>query len=167
MIEAGFVHMLAVYQFSQTIRTRNPITSAGLRDPSTTSGQHLYLHGTDSDYITDMAFDRSTFNYILDIFSSFYVVSSGPGRRGRPPKLSSKGTVLACLLHFYAGTMEMKTLPELFGIPPPTLSRILQAAEIAMEKSLRVIPEAKISWPSLAEQQEWAALVEKKEPLLN
>src|SRR5438874_1942118 len=62
--------------------------------------------------------------------------------------------------------MEAKTLCELFGIPSSTLSRILQNAETALEQCLRDIPEAKITWPSYTEQQEWAIWVERKEPLL-
>ena len=60
----------------------------------------------------------------------------------------------------------MKTLCELFGVPSATLSRILHNAEVALEECLRVIPEAKITWPSFAEQLEWATRVEGKEPLL-
>lgn len=114
-----------------------------------------------------MGIDRRTFTYLLYYFDQFYVVLSGPGQRGRPPKLFAKGTVLACLLHFYAGTMENKTLCTLFGIPPTTLSRIMRNAEVALKKSLRAIPEATISWPSFAEQKEWATRVNRREPLLN
>ena len=62
--------------------------------------------------------------------------------------------------------MEAKTLCELFGVPPSTLTRILQNAKIALEKCLRDIPEARITWPSFTDQQEWARQVEMKEPLL-
>jgi hypothetical protein len=166
ILDAGVLFMLATYLHSTTLRTRNYISTAGLREPLQSSGQHLYVHGTDGDYLSVMGIDRDTFKHLFDHFSDFYVVSSGPGRSGRPPKLSSKGTVLACLLHFYAGTMELKTLCELFGVPPATLSRIVHNAEVALEECLRVIPEAKITWPSFAEQHEWAARVERKEPLL-
>jgi hypothetical protein len=110
--------MLATYLHSTTLRTRNYISTAGLREPSQSLGQHLYVHGTDGDYLSVMGIDRDTFKHLFDHFSDFYVVSSGPGRSGRPPKLSSKGTVLACLLHFYAGTMSSKLSLSSSVYPP-------------------------------------------------
>lgn len=164
--QAGVIFVLAAYLYSTTIKTRNYITSAALQEPSLSSGMRLYHHGGDRDYISAMGIDRATFSYLLQSFSQYYVVHSGPGRRGRPVKLLEKGAVLACLLHFYAGTMEDKTLCVLFGVPPATLSRIMRNAEIALEKCLRRIPEASVSWPNFTTQQEWAARVYEKEPLL-
>lgn len=45
-------------------------------------------------------------------------------------------------------------------------SRILRNAELALEKCLRRILEASISWPNFIKQQEWAEKVQKKEPQL-
>ena len=166
LLDAALPFIFSTYLYSTTLRTRNFISTTGLQEPSLASGQFLHLHGTDSDYLSAMGVNRDTFNYLFHHFAHFYLVLTGPGQPGRPPKLSSKSTVLACLLHYYAGTMETKTLCELFGVPPTTLTRILQNAEGALEKTLRDIPEGKISWPDFREQQKWASWVEKKEPLL-
>ncbi|KAG2841871.1 hypothetical protein PC113_g18934 [Phytophthora cactorum] len=45
-------------------------------------------------------------------------------KRGRPPKFIFKHAVLACLLHFCMAAVESKTLCELFGVPPATLSHV-------------------------------------------
>src|SRR4051794_26061142 len=82
ILDAGVLFMLATYLHSTTVRTMNYIPTAGLREPLQSSGQHLYVHGT---YLSVMGIDRDTFKHLFDHFSDFYVVSSGPGRSGRPP----------------------------------------------------------------------------------
>lgn len=167
LYEHGVFFILATFLYSTTIRTRSYITSASLQDPYLSAGYHLYINGGERDFISSMGIDRRTFGYLFHCFDQFYFVRSGPGQVGRPSKFFNKGTVLACLLYFYTGTMESKTLCTIFGVPPSTLSRIMQNAELALEKCLRTIPEARFSWPSFTEQQEWAMRVKQKEPLLD
>src|SRR4051812_34845653 len=104
ILEIRALFVLTAYLFSTTLQTRNFITTTGLQKSSISAGYHLYLHGTNSDYTSAMGIDCTAFNCILHHFSDFYIVLSGPGQPGRPTRLLSKGTVLACLLHFYAGT---------------------------------------------------------------
>ncbi|KAH9181972.1 hypothetical protein AeNC1_016051, partial [Aphanomyces euteiches] len=84
--------------------------------------------------------------------------------RGRPPRCTHKHVVLACLLHSYAASVEIKTLSELFGIPPSTLSRVLVNAEIALNAALLDIPEARIEFPDHQTQQSWADASSELEP---
>ncbi|KAG6954378.1 hypothetical protein JG687_00011846, partial [Phytophthora cactorum] len=88
------------------------------------------------------------------------------GKRGRSPRLQNKNNVLACLLRFYTAAVEGKTLCELFGVPPATLSRVLKNAELALQGALGEVPAARIRWPSLSSQRSWAASVKRKEPLV-
>jgi hypothetical protein len=51
-------------------------------------------------------------------------------------------------------------------MPPATLSRLLQNAEIALNKALKSLKDAQIRWPTFQEQMEWSVLLEEKEPLV-
>src|SRR4051794_28179511 len=44
--EAEYLFILILYLYSTTIWNRNYISARGLQDPSSSLGQHLYLHGT-------------------------------------------------------------------------------------------------------------------------
>ena len=70
------------------------------------------------------------------------------------------------LLHFYNGTMEQKTLCEIFGIPPSTQSRVMINAENALAASIPQLHEARIVWPTPAQQEEWSAIITAREPLI-
>ncbi|OWZ09763.1 hypothetical protein PHMEG_00017480 [Phytophthora megakarya] len=94
----------------------------------------------DSAFLVTVSLPVKEFNLLLAVFSRHYVVKSCPGKRGRPDRFVNKNNVLACILQFYTAAMEAKTLCELFGVPPTTLSRVLKHAEGALAKSLRDIP---------------------------
>ncbi|KAJ8566614.1 hypothetical protein ON010_g6510 [Phytophthora cinnamomi] len=54
----------------------------------------------------------------------------------------------------------------MFGVPPSTLTRVLNAAEDALTIALRDFAPARIVWPSLARQKALALLVASKQPML-
>jgi hypothetical protein len=154
-----------------SIRTRNYITALSLDQPEQSAWQTLYRHAGQQDggegaFILCTGLDLAGFEELLEVFVNEYVVLSGPGLPGRPPKIADKSTVLGLILHFYVGTMEDKTLSELFGIPPSTLSRVKSNAEQALYVSLRKLKKAFIIWPSFDEQRAWARSVAVKEPLV-
>lgn len=103
---------------------------------------------------------------LLRVFARHYIVKSGPRKRGRPPHFHSINNVLACILHFYSVAVEQKTLCELFGAVPSTLSRVLRKSEAALGKALRELPDARVQWPTFEQQREWATHVTRKEPLV-
>lgn len=53
----------------------------------------------------------------------------------------------------------------MFGVPP-TLTRVLNAAEDALASALCGFAPARIVWPSLTRQRALAQLVAAKEPML-
>jgi hypothetical protein len=53
-----------------------------------------------------------------------------------------------------------------FGLTSSTFSRNLWEAEKALYKALHHVPEAHVCWPTKEQQQQWAHLVELKEPLV-
>ncbi|KAG6948915.1 hypothetical protein JG688_00014871 [Phytophthora aleatoria] len=84
----------------------------------------MYASRDRGSFIAVVSIDPDSFDYLREAFSRCYTVKSGMGKRGRPPKFIFKHAVLACLLHFCMAAVESKTLCELFGVPPATLSHV-------------------------------------------
>ncbi|KAG6948488.1 hypothetical protein JG688_00015066 [Phytophthora aleatoria] len=85
----------------------------------------MYASRDRGSFIAVVSIDPDVFDCLLQEFSWCYTVKSGLGKRGRPPEFNFRHAVLACVLHFYTAAVESKTLCELFGVPPATLSRVL------------------------------------------
>ncbi|KAG6942492.1 hypothetical protein JG688_00018092 [Phytophthora aleatoria] len=83
-----------------------------------------------------------------------------------PPKLRFLHAVLGCVLHFYTAAVELKTLCEIFGVPPSTMSTILARVEVALEAALNGLPDAAIRYPTKEIQLEWVATVRARELLV-
>ncbi|OWZ01523.1 hypothetical protein PHMEG_00027068 [Phytophthora megakarya] len=148
------------------VRERNYVTAASLLLNAYCAWAHMYRARCRKSFINTVSIDPVTYDMLLKVFSRHYVIKSGPSKRGRPRRFTTKNNVLACLLHFYTAAVEQKTLCELFGVPPATLSRTMQDAEKALQAALRDIPEATVEWPSKEMQAEWADQVTQKENLL-
>ena len=138
-----------------TIQSRHYLVTDALCDPADSPWHTLYASRDRSSFISVVSLDPETFDYLLDTFSQHYVVKSGPGKRGRPPKFIYKHAVLGCFLHYYSAAVEHKTLCELFGVPPSTFSRVMSAAAESLRKALREIPEAGIQFPDKQTQIRW------------
>lgn len=145
------------------LRVRNVISSASLpRDARDSVWYRIYQERDNSTFISTTSLDADAFDFLLLNFSKYYVVKSGRGKGGRPPRLVHKHAVLACLLHFYSSTVELKTLSEVFAVVPSTLSVILRKAELALEKALGTIDDARICFPSKETQSVGRALQTRK-----
>jgi hypothetical protein len=144
------------------IRFRSYLTSQGLQHPDLSSWHDLYANGSDINLLNTISLTRAAFEDLLASFSLYYSVNSGPGKSGRPRKLKLKSTVLGLLLQFYTATVEHKTLCQMYGVPPATLSRVLNDAEIALNETLLNEPLAAVKWPTLDQQLEFGRLVELK-----
>ena len=126
----------------------------------------MYRNGSDSDLISAISLSRESFEYLLSRFKLFYVFHSGPGMKGRPPRVKDHHCILSLLLHSYCSPAENKTWSEMFGISPGTLIRTLVKAEIALLSTLNSMTEARVEWPSLNDQIRMGSAVEAKEPLI-
>jgi hypothetical protein len=74
---------------------------------------------------------------------------------------------LGLVLHFLCGAMAERTLCQLFGIVPASLSRYLNVSLVALHLTLRRdVPEAKVAWPSAEEMKQLAALTNDRHPLV-
>jgi len=150
-----------------SLRERNFIRSISLPcDQEQSAWYHIYSTRDVSTFISVVSIPPREFDDLLNSFAHYYIVKSGPGKRGRPPRVVAKHAVLALLLHYYTHATEHKTLCELFAVPPSTLSRVLSNAEVALGEALNVISDAAVKWPSIPLQQRWAQLTNEREPLV-
>jgi hypothetical protein len=163
LLLSGFVMVAAL---SPTLRTQNLLSSRCVCLPNQSQWNHFYKNADDADFISVMGLPRSTFEEVAAQFGRFYTVRSGLGKSGRPARLQDVRAVLAMLLQFYNGTMQQKRLCLLFGVPTSTQSRILRKAEDALLKCLPHMHDARIAWPDIGQQREWATLISAKEPLV-
>ena len=160
----------AALQFERAkdiLREHNFLNAASLMPVVTESAwYHMYAYANDPSLINVISLPRLAFEDLLKEFSKHYVVKSGTKKGGRPPRVKDKHAILSILLHYYTGTMEYKTLCEMFAATPSTMSRIINNAEIAVEKTLLNIPDAQVRWPALEEQELFARKVNELEPLI-
>ena len=143
------------------IRTRNVLNNRALPNPANSSWSYLYKYGDDESFISAVGVSRAGFELLYDNFKKKFIIKYNRKKGGRPSKVC-KRQALGLLLTFYASTTELKTLGQLHGVRPNTASRILKKAELALEKSLKEEPLAKIRWPTKRQQREWANLVQSQ-----
>ncbi|ETN03941.1 hypothetical protein PPTG_15256 [Phytophthora nicotianae INRA-310] len=159
--------ILLLHLLRCTIKERNYLTVASLCDPTSSAWQRLDNEGHPGSFVAAVSLPPASFKVLLAEFSKLYKLKWRPGRLGRPPKLRFLHAVLDCVLHFYTSAVEMKTLCEIFGVPPATLSNILATAEMALELALNALPDAAICYPTKNTQLEWSKAVQAHEPLVS
>ncbi|ETV74117.1 hypothetical protein H257_11082 [Aphanomyces astaci] len=154
---------LEILRLRGILRERNAVESAALHDAAWYT---MYRSRNTPSFLTTVSLPPDDFDDLLQVFDQEYTVLSGPGRRGRPPRIQHKHAVLAMTLHFYTAAVEHKTLQDLFGVSPSTFARVLSNAERAVGRSLNRIADAAVRWPTTRQQQHWATLTNAKEPLV-
>lgn len=112
------------------LRTRHYLTRECLQPVNDCAWSHLYLYGSDLSFLHVTSLTRDAFNKLHTQFKVYYKrpkFASG----GRPEKVTST-QALGCILQFYTDRMDLKSLSLLHGLPPATLSRTLDRAEVAL-----------------------------------
>ena len=144
-----------------SIKTRNYVTCSCLRQVNDSDWMHIYKCADESSFVNLTSLTRDSFKKLLVEFAKYYKINTAR-KGGRPSKLLYHHQALGCILMYYSDTMGYKTLCQIFAIPPPTLSRVLYNGELALARVLKNEYEARIVWPSLEEQRQWALKVEQK-----
>lgn len=143
------------------IKKKNYLTSASLQDPLNSVWKQLYDKKLPCSFIADVSLPPAAFDLLLAKFDKFYKLKLRPGQRGRPPKLRFVHAVLDCVLHYYMVAVEKKTLCEIFGIPPATLSTLLAKAEVVLELALNELPDAAVRYSTKNMQITWRPLLRR------
>lgn len=146
------------------LRTRHYLTRECLQPVNDCAWSHLYNYGSDLSFLHVTSLTRAAFGKLHAQFRLFYMRPKC-GRGGRPEKVTSI-QALGCILQYYTDRMDLKSLSLLHGLPPATLSRTLNRAEVALLQALKTLKDAEIRWPTKDEQRLWVKLVERKNPLV-
>ncbi|KAG2932391.1 hypothetical protein PC117_g13145 [Phytophthora cactorum] len=72
----------------------------------------LYKYATDKKLLDVTTLTRSVFNLLLDRFAEFYPINRAGPCGGRPLKLVYHHQVLRLPMHYYEGSMGLKSLCE-------------------------------------------------------
>ncbi|EGZ19047.1 hypothetical protein PHYSODRAFT_501296, partial [Phytophthora sojae] len=124
------------YEHDRLVQMRHYLTVKGLLSPERSSWMKLWNEADDGNLLNVTSLTRSAFLRLLEQFTPFYNITTYSPRGGRPKKLRHHHQVLGLLMALYVGSMGQKALCIMFGVPPPTLSRTLNAAEDAMAAAL-------------------------------
>ncbi|KAJ8575197.1 hypothetical protein ON010_g4016 [Phytophthora cinnamomi] len=183
---------LVLHERRRLLRVRHYATLNCIPDPSESDWMKLWQHGSDANFIHFTSLDRfvifalvadftlneltplvssvivsrTSFRALLRQFSGFYNLPGFSPKGGRPPRFKFKHQALAVILVFYVDSLHAKMACMFFGAPPATLSRVLNAAEVALGSALNSFRPARISWPSPTRQRALAKLTALREPLL-
>lgn len=135
--------LIALLRYRGTIRERHYLKRNALLFPYQSAWQKLWFSGDDSDLICTMGFDRQAFLRIHAVFDTLLPKA----RTGCPRILDSYGS-LGLALHWLNSMMGGKHLCMIFGLVPASVSTYLGEAMDVLRQSLRLMPEARIRWPT-------------------
>ena len=142
--------IILFHRLRTVVRQRCCLHSPALHQSLNMSSWYtLYHNGADPDFISVTSLSREWFHILLLEFRRHYVMKTGAGKRGRPPRVRDTHCVLAALLHSFCSPADQKTWCEMFGIAPSTWSRMIIKAEISLLAALKSLPQAKICWPPM------------------
>ena len=156
------VVLLAIYHNS--CRQRNYLKRQAIVDPKKSSWQQLLENGDSSSFLLLTGLNRRAFYMLLDIvIPRNHRLRSHRRRRGRQWSLSAEGQ-LGLLLFYLGSTMPYKHLCLIFGITPSACSRILNKMLDRIVSRLRFHPYARVKFPNNEKMQQFASMIESREP---
>jgi len=163
--------MLLLLQHRQRIRFRSYLLRESLTPPQLSPWAWLWGSQNDLSLINTCGIDVATFKYLLTRFRPRFEQTwvemrhiGGRSNRGRRRAILDMDA-LGLVLHFICSRMHMKTLSQLFGIVPSTVSVYLNIALVALHRVLsRDVSEAGVRYPSPEEMSELASLVNRRHP---
>jgi hypothetical protein len=157
----GFVLILALCNYSNSIRVRHKITRSGILEPKMAPWEHLLNFGDEATFLNVTGFTRRSF---MDLETLLFVGISGR-KRGRPPSLDERGQ-LGLYLFYVGSSMGLKHLCLIFGTTPSATSRfILKVMKLASGKIMRNDTRSRVRYPKTDDEfQEMTALVNRREP---
>jgi hypothetical protein len=154
--------LLAVYRNS--LRQKNNLLRDAIVHPKKSAWQHLLDSGDPSSFLLLTGLNRDAFYLLLDVVIPHnHRLRSHRRKRGRQWSLSAEGQ-LGLLLFYLGSTMPYKHLCLLFGITPSACSRIVNKMLNRVVRNLRFHPHARVKFPNNAKMQQFASMIEAREP---
>ena len=110
----GYVVIVGLLCFYQSLRSRAYATTSALPTPDESPWQLLWSRGDDPSFVSLTGFNRETFEELHEDIFERDVDDEEIRGVGRPQKLNSIAK-LGLILHFLNSSMKLKTLCQLFG----------------------------------------------------
>jgi len=159
--------LLCLLRAMELLRARHFLRSRALVRDQVDVPWYFFYRARDYDsFVALVSIPPAALDELLAAFDAHYIVLTGPGRRGRPPRIVAKHCVLGLVLAYYTNATEHKTLCKMFAVAPSTLSVILDKAEVALEQALLHLYDARVTFPSISRQRQWASATHDREPLV-
>lgn len=131
--------------------------------PGMSGWQQLINHGDASCFLQLTGLDRPTFLLLEQSLLHLEVMVDDPAMRGRPSSLDFRAQI-GLYLFYIGSTCTYKHLCSIFGITPSVCSRFIIKMKTFFTEGLSNHPDARIRYPNIAEKQQYAALVQRREP---
>ena len=146
------------------LRRRHYLTRAALTEPNQSAWREIKNSKDDMAFLDTTGMTYAVF---LELLKAFKKCWDGPivQSRGRKRVLTIED-VLGLVLHYLNSCMRQKTLAEVFGIVPSSVSKYLCKGLGCLLLALETFAAAKVKWPSLSEVLEYGAMINSREPLL-
>ena len=129
-----------------TVRNRHYVTSSSIPPADNCPWTYLLHKGNNSSFIELTGFSRKAFFQLHDILFDTYEPFT-KGRKGRPSSLDSYGK-LDLFLHYVNSTMRDKTLCQIFGTSPSTISRVRSIMCLKIVAKLKRHKYSRVAWPN-------------------
>ena len=158
----AFLFLLCLACYSNSIRERKFLLRQSILPPNLAPWNHLMYRGDASSFLLLTGLTQEAFIQLHDLLKP-------PGHPDLPPRKGRRWSLpshahLGLMLFYLGSTMPYKHLCLIFGITPSVCSRILCNMLRLMVRCLREHPSAGIKFPSPEKMQQFAMMVNRREP---
>lgn len=150
---------LAALYVADSSRTRNYLTKVDLvpfdESPWSRTRYELFTLRNDKPLLALTGFNLTAFTFIVHQLERVTVRDTST--RGRKPVDTI--TCVAMTLFFLCSTLRLKFLSYVFGIPPTTVSDVLNRTIRALTRALNVTNECAIQWPDIHKMDKYNKMI--------
>ena len=155
---AAFLASIEVYN---SLRERHYLCRNAIRRPAFSPWTQLYKAADDGSFLHMTGFNRESFEKLKRILFGRQLRPRNNG--GRPRNLDDSAR-LGLYLFYVGSTMSVKWLCLHFGVVESTARECITEMRKLICRKLRSQRHAAVRWPTDQENEEWAALVQIREP---
>lgn len=149
---------MVLYVNSQ--RNRHKLTRSALQHPHLAPWQQIVNFADESSFLDLTGFSRAAFK---DLFTVCFPPEELAVKAGRPSSLDNQGK-LGLYLFYLGSRMSVKHLCLIFGVVPSVACKYINEMIKLVPSRLSSNARAAILYPDEDQKQQWAAMVQAREP---
>lgn len=169
--------VVLLLRFRSKLRTRNYFTKISLPPKLHSAWSAIKQAREEKAFISSMGVDPPTFDYLVGLLKTYQIqqfmqannrmpnLQELFNKNGRPEALDIQGR-LGLTLHYLTSTMKQKTLCQLFGISPSTVSVTIKSTLSALDSVLKNDTYARIQYPNAEEMLQFSRQIKQRHPEL-